>query len=160
MMRVQGISRRFRLCARCVFLGYLLAGPAAAADIVLGMSAAFTGPSRGLSIELYRGSMAYLKEVNSRGGIHGRNLVIKAYDDSYDPALAIVNTIRLIEQDDAFLLFDYMGSPTVTRILPLLKRYKKHHAYLFFPFTGAEPHREPPYGEFVFNLRTSYREEA
>src|SRR5438128_2435899 len=149
MMRVQGISRRFRLCARCVFLGCLLAGPAAAADIVVGMSAAFTGPSRGLSIELYRGSIAYFTHINESGGVHGRPIKIKAYDDGYEPIPAIENTIRLIEQDNAFLLFDYMGSPTTTRVLPLLKKYgdNRRAVYLFFPFTGAQPHRQPPYDE-------------
>ncbi len=147
-------------------LGLLLAlmvsgsAPAQEKKLVLGMSAAFTGPSRGLSIELYRGSMAYFNHVNDNGGIHGRQLVIQAYDDGYDPQRAIENTIRLLEQDEVFLLFDYMGSPTVTRILPLLKRYEERSVYLFFPFTGAEPQRRPPYGEFVFNLRTSYGRET
>ncbi|MYG01160.1 MAG: ABC transporter substrate-binding protein, partial [Acidobacteriia bacterium] len=30
-------------------------------EIVLGMSAAFSGPSRGLGIELYRGASAYFE---------------------------------------------------------------------------------------------------
>ena len=34
-------------------------------EIVLGMSAAFSGPSRGLGIELYRGASAYFTHVNS-----------------------------------------------------------------------------------------------
>jgi len=31
---------------------------------------------------------------------------------------------------------------------------------LFFPYTGAQPQREAPYDEFVFNLRSSYRQET
>jgi ABC-type branched-subunit amino acid transport system substrate-binding protein len=53
-----------------------------------------------------------------------------------------------------------VGTPTVTRILPLLKRYNPRSEFLFFPFTGAEPHRQPPYDQYVFNLRASYREET
>ena len=37
-------------------------------EIVLGMSAAFSGPSRGLGIELYRGASAYFTHVNRAGG--------------------------------------------------------------------------------------------
>lgn len=133
---------------------------AADGSIVLGMSAAFSGPSKGLGIELYRGSMAYVEHVNASGGVNGRKIMVKAYDDGYNPTPAIENTIRLIEQDNAFLLFDYVGTPTVTRVLPLLKKYSERNAYLFFPFTGAQPHREPPYDEFVFNLRASYRQET
>ena len=140
----------------CVFAG----GRASAEDIVLGMSAAFTGPSRGLSIELYRGSMAYLGQVNQAGGIYGKNVVIKAYDDGYNPIPAIHNTIRLVEQDDVFALYGYMGSPTTVRILPLLKAYDDRSMYLFFPFTGAEPQRRQPHSDYVFNLRTSYSQET
>jgi branched-chain amino acid transport system substrate-binding protein len=138
----------------------LAVGRAGAEDIVLGMSAAFTGPSRGLSIELYRGSMAYLGQVNQAGGVHGKNVVIKAYDDGYNPIPAIHNTIRLVEQDDVFALYGYMGSPTTVRILPLLKAYDDRHMYLFFPFTGAEPQRRQPHSDYVFNLRTSYSQET
>lgn len=137
-----------------------LPGRLLAEDIVIGMSAAFKGPSRGLGIELYRGSMAYLEPVNRRGGIHGKKIVIRAYDDGYNPMPAIRNTIKLIDDDDVFLLVNYVGTPTVTRVLPLLKNYRKKHVYLFFPFTGAEPQRQPPYSDFVFNLRASYQNET
>ena len=131
-----------------------------AEDIVIGMSAAFSGPSKGLGIELYRGSTAYLEHVNRTGGIYGRRIGIKAYDDGYNPTPAIHNTIKLIERDNAFLLFNYVGTPTVTRILPLLKSYKDRFVHLFTPFTGSQPLRQPPYGEYVFNLRSSYSDET
>ena len=134
---------------------------ATAQDIVLGMSAAFKGPSRGLGIELYRGSMAYFEHVNrEKKGVHGRKIVVKAYDDGYDPSSTVKNTIKLLENDNPFLLYGYVGTPTVTRVLPLLKLHEERHAYLFFPFTGAKPHRLPPYDDFVFNLRASYYQET
>jgi ABC-type branched-subunit amino acid transport system substrate-binding protein len=131
-----------------------------AEDIVLGMSAAFRGPSAGLGIEHYRGAMAYFEHVNRAGGVHGRKIVLKAYDDGYEPGPAIRNTIRLIENDHAFLLYGYVGTPTVTRVLPLLMKYQDQSIYLFFPFTGAEPQRRAPYRDYVFNLRDSYAHEA
>ena len=85
--------------------------------------------------------------VNRAGGVHGRKIVIRAYDDSYNPIPAIRNTIKLIDDDNVFLLANYVGTPTVTRVLPLLKNYRKKHIYLFFPFTGAAPQREPPYSD-------------
>src|SRR5262245_43946039 len=144
-----------------VFLIQLLfiSGKLFAEDIVIGMSAAFTGTSKDLGIELYRGSMAYIEHVNRSGGIYGRKIVIKAYDDSYNPIPTIQSTIKLVEADNAFLLFNYVGTPTVTRILPLLKSYNSQSIYLFSPFTGAQALRQPPYGQYVFNLRASYDEE-
>jgi len=129
-------------------------------QIVVGMSAPFKGASRSLGIELYRGSMAYLSEVNRTGGVHGRRVVLKAYDDGYQPDQAIKNTLKLMLEDRVFLLFDYVGTPTVTRVLPLLKKYDKLHFRLFFPFTGAQPQREPPYDRLAVNLRASYRQET
>ena len=128
-------------------------------DIVIGMSAAFEGPSQALGRELYQGSMAYIEHVNATGGIAGRSIVINAYNDGYDPVSAVENTLRLIERDKVLLLFNYVGTPTVTRVLPLLRLYRDQHMYLFFPYTGAQPQREAPYDRFVFNLRASYRQE-
>ena len=141
-------------------LALVLSAAAAHQDIVIGMSAPFTGPSRGLGIELYRGAAAYFEHINRAGGIAGARVVIKSYDDGYNPAPAIHNTIRLIEQDRVLLLFGYVGASTVTRILPLLKTDRQDPVLLFFPFSGAQPHREAPYADVVFNLRTSYRHET
>ena len=129
-------------------------------EIVLGVSAAFSGPSRGLGTELYRGAMAYFSHVNANGGVNGRRVVLKLYDDGYRPDACVANTIRLMQEDNVFLLFGYVGTPTVTRVLPLLKKFRDRQVYLFFPFTGAEPQREPPYRDFAFNLRASYRQET
>ncbi len=135
-------------------------GHAAQAPIVLGVSAAFSGSSRGLGIELYRGASAYFEHVNQRGGVGGRQIVLKLYDDGYQPDPSVENTRTLIEEDQVFLLFGYVGTPTVTRVLPLLKKFQDDNFYLFFPFTGAQPQREPPYGDMAFNLRASYRQET
>ncbi len=128
--------------------------------ITLGVSAAFSGPSRSLGIELYRGAQSYFAEVNEKGGVNGRKIVLRTYDDGYQPDPAVRNTMSLMLDDKVFLLFGYVGTPTVTRVLPLLKKFQANHVYLFFPFTGAEPQREPPYGEFAFNLRASYQQET
>ena len=134
--------------------------PEAADAIVLGMSAAFSGASGQLGAELYRGAQAYFAEVNDKGGINGHPIVIKAIDDQYDPVRAIRNTIELIDKEHVPLLFGYVGTPTVTRVLPLIRRYGAQAPYLLFPFTGAQPHRTPPYNDYVYNLRASYLEET
>ena len=142
--------------------GRHLRRPKASSDdeIVLGISAAFSGPSRALGTELYRGSMAYFSHLNENGGVNGRRLSLKLLDDGYQPDPCVANTIELMRDDSVFLLFNYVGTPTVTRALPVLKKFRDQQVYLFFPFTGAEPQREPPYGEFAFNLRASYRQET
>ena len=129
-------------------------------EIVLGVSTAFKGPSRGLGIELYRGAVSYFAKVNDQGGVHGRRIVLKLRNDGYQPVPAVENSVKLIVDDKVFALFGYVGTPTVTRVLPVLKKFQDRDFLLFFPFTGAQPQRQPPYGEFAFNLRASYRQET
>jgi branched-chain amino acid transport system substrate-binding protein len=127
--------------------------------IRLGMSADFSASARALSIELYRGAMAYLLPLNNAGGVNGKRVVIKAYDDRYEPDVAIRNTLKLMNEEDVFALFSYVGTPTMNRTLPLLQMNKDKNFMLFFPFTGADTNRLPPYNQLSFNLRASYAQE-
>src|SRR5256885_11510164 len=128
--------------------------------IVIGVSNVQSGPSRSLGQNLLLGSAAYFDLVNARAGIFGRKITLLVKDDKYEPDPAVQNTNELIEKDKAFFLFDYVGTPTLTRVLPLLKYYEKESIINVAPFTGADPQRRPPYNAFVFNIRASYREET
>ena len=119
-----------------------------------------TGPSRSLGIEIYRGTVAYFNYINSQGGVFGREIRIKASDDSYNSSKAIRNVIQFIDRDKVFGLISFFGTESVTRVLPLLKIYEKTDTFLFFPSTGAQSPRKPPYKEFVINYRPTYSDEA
>jgi len=128
-------------------------------DVRVGMSAAFRGTAAGLGTEFYRGAQAYYNDVNGKGGVHGRAISVIALDDGYEPIPCVKNTIRLLEKEPVFLLSNYVGTPTLTRALPVIKRYAESQAVLVGNFTGAQPQREAPYAEHVFNVRASYRQE-
>jgi ABC-type branched-subunit amino acid transport system substrate-binding protein len=130
-----------------------------ATDVRVGMSAAFKGTAAGLGTEFYRGAQAYYDEVNARGGVHGRTITVVGLDDNYEPLPCVKNTIQLLEKDHVFFLSNYVGTPTLTRALPVIKRYADQQVLLVGNFTGAQPQREAPYGEHVFNVRASYRQE-
>jgi branched-chain amino acid transport system substrate-binding protein len=129
-------------------------------QIIVGVSNVQSGPSKSLGQNLLRGSVAYFELANERGGIYGRKITIVLKDDKYEPDPAVQNTNELIEKEKSFFLFDYVGTPTLTRVLPLLKYYEKEKIVNVAPFTGADPQRRPPYDKFVFNIRASYREET
>jgi len=134
----------------------------ASRTIKIGMSAAFTGTAAALGAELYRGAQAYYDEVNDRGGIHGRPISVTVLDDRYEPLPCVMNTLRLLEEEGVFLLSGYVGTPTLTRALPFIKQYAQEHdedLAVVGVFTGAQPQREHPYVEYVFNIRASYRQE-
>jgi len=130
-----------------------------AKEIRIGMSAAFKGTAAGLGTEFYRGAQAYYDEVNARGGLFGRMLTVVGHDDNYEPLPCVKNTIQLLEKDNVFFLSNYVGTPTLTRALPVIKRYAEQNVVLVGNFTGAQPQREAPYVEHVFNIRASYRQE-
>lgn len=130
------------------------------APIVIGVSNVQSGPSRFLGQKLLRGARAYFDAVNARGGVHGRRIALVVKDDRYEPDPAVQNTHALIEHDKVLFLFGYVGTPTLVRVLPLLRYYEKERIVVVGPFTGAEPLRRPPYDKFVFNLRASYHEET
>jgi branched-chain amino acid transport system substrate-binding protein len=131
----------------------------AAREIRIGMSAAFKGTAAGLGTEFYRGAQAYYDDVNARGGLFGRMLTVLGLDDNYEPLPCVRNTIHLLEKESVFFLSNYVGTPTLTRALPVIKRYADQHIMLVGNFTGAQPQREAPYVEHVFNIRASYRQE-
>jgi branched-chain amino acid transport system substrate-binding protein len=128
--------------------------------ILIGISNVQTGSSSSLGRSLVSGSMAYFQAVNARGGIHGRRIQVILKDDQYEPDPAVRNTYELITKDRVFFLFDYVGTPTLTRVLPLLRYFEDRHIVNVAPLTGAEPHRKPPYDRYVFNIRASYQAET
>ena len=130
-----------------------------ATDVRVGMSAAFKGTAAGLGTEFYRGAQAYYEEINARGGVHGRTITVVGLDDNYEPLPCVKNTIQLLEKEHVFFLSNYVGTPTLTRALPVIKRYSDQQVLLVGNFTGAQPQREAPYVEHVFNVRASYRQE-
>ena len=149
-------------------LAFRLTGPPGAAKlsasslpaIVIGVSNVQSGPSAALGQSLLAGSRAYFDRVNRQGGIHGRQIELLVKDDRYEPEPAVQNTDELIRNHAVFFLFDYVGTPTLTRVLPLLQYYASEHIVNVAPFTGADPQRKPPYDQYVFNIRASYREET
>ncbi|WP_250636889.1 ABC transporter substrate-binding protein [Pseudodesulfovibrio indicus] len=112
------------------------AGAAGRGELLFGMSAAFTGANGELGIEYYRGLTAYLEYRNARVGENGWTIKVKPANDGYNPGPCFQNTVSFILDDDVFALAAYVGTPTTSRILPLLQKFKDRHVYMLFPFTG------------------------
>jgi branched-chain amino acid transport system substrate-binding protein len=56
------------------------------------------------------GAKAYFDYVNARGGVHGRKIEYRYYDDAYNPANTVQQTRRLVEQDKVFAIFNSVGT--------------------------------------------------
>lgn len=123
--------------------------------IVLGQSAAFSGPAAQLGIQMNKGGKLYFDQVNATGGINGHQIDLRTLDDGYEPDRCKANTDKLIK-DEVFALFGYVGTPTCVAALPLVNDAK---IPFFGPFTGAEALRDP-FSKVVFHLRASYYDET
>jgi ABC-type branched-subunit amino acid transport system substrate-binding protein len=125
-------------------------------SILVGQSAAFTGPAAQLGIQMRDGAKLWFDHVNSQGGVNGRRIELRTRDDKYEPKLAAENTKKLIEEDRVFLLFAYVGTPTSQAALPI---FTEARVPFVAPFTGAELLRNP-FNRYVFNVRASYFDET
>ena len=135
----------------------VLALPALAQNsrIVLGQSAAFSGPAAQLGIQMNMGARIAFNAINAAGGVNGASIELRTLDDGYEPDRCKANTEKFIK-DDVFGLFGYVGTPTCLAALPLIVDSKTP---FFGPFTGAEALREP-FHKTVFHLRASYYDET
>ena len=123
--------------------------------IVLGQSAAFSGPAAQLGIQMNNGARLYFDALNAAGGINGLTIELRNLDDGYEPARCKANTEAFLK-DEVFALFGYVGTPTCLAALPLVK---DSGIPFFGPFTGAEALRDPMHRN-VFHLRASYYDET
>lgn len=124
--------------------------------ILFGQSAALGGPTADLGNEMRRGIQAAFEEVNRAGGVKGRRLELRSYDDRYEPELAIANTRRLIKDDGVFALIGAVGTTTSAASEPIARAAG---VPFIAPFTGAEFLRDPALTHVV-NVRASYFEET
>ncbi|MCA9394845.1 MAG: ABC transporter substrate-binding protein [Candidatus Omnitrophica bacterium] len=124
-------------------------------EILIGSSLALSGHAGFLGRTYLIGAESYLNEINEAGGINGRRIRVISYDDAYDPAICVLNTQRLLVKDGVFALFNYVGTPTTKRIIPICEQEK---VPLVAALTGAQIFRYPPH-RMIFNIRASYAEE-
>ena len=123
--------------------------------IVLGQSAAFSGPAAQLGIQFNQGAKLFFDQLNAAGGVGKRMVEIRTLDDGYEPDRCAENTRKLLA-DDVFALFGYVGTPTSLAAVPLFTQAK---VPFFAPFTGAESLRQP-FNRLVFHVRASYYDET
>ncbi|SFV07211.1 ABC transporter substrate-binding protein [Pseudoduganella namucuonensis] len=125
-------------------------------EIKLGMVNVQTGPASALGKGMRAGAEAYFKEVNAKGGIHGRQIRLSVADDGYEPNKAVDETLKMIEGEKVFALFGHVGTPTANAVIPIVKELDVPLVGLF---TGAMSLRQPVTKQ-IFNVRASYDDEA
>lgn len=124
--------------------------------ILIGQSAALSGPAQELGLEMRQGAQLYFDQINATGGVHGRKIRLISLDDGYEPERAAANTKKLIDDEQVLALFAYVGTPTSAAALPIFNEAK---VPFIGAFTGAELLRSP-FNHYIFNVRASYFDET
>src|SRR5881628_2310522 len=105
------------------------------AEILLGGSNSFSGPLAFAGEQMTKfGVDLYLEVVNDAGGIHGRKVRTKWYDDAYRQLDAQANTKKLVEQDRVFAIIAPQGA---TPVVATLKYLGENKVPLLFPYQGS-----------------------
>jgi ABC-type branched-subunit amino acid transport system substrate-binding protein len=153
----RGLSRRqfTTWAAGAAVLGAPALRAQPANRLVLGQSAAFSGPAAQLGIQFHAGAKLYFDQLNAKGGVNQTLVDISTLDDGYEPDRCAANTRKLLD-DDVFALFGYIGTPTSVAALPLATQAQTP---FFAPFTGAMGLRQP-FNRMAFHMRASYNDET
>ncbi len=103
--------------------------PASAADpgvtktkITIGMTTPLTGPAAPGYKLIAPAAEAYFDYVNANGGINGRKIELKVYDDQYNPAKTKIGTSQLINRDNIFAMYGALGTATHSSVVRDLNR--------------------------------------
>jgi branched-chain amino acid transport system substrate-binding protein len=122
--------RRLLFAATAALLLASAAGAAPVSDpgvtstsVLLGGTAPLTGEAAAFG-SVAPGAKAYFDYVNSKGGVNGRKIEYRYYDDAYDPAQTVQLTRRLVEQDRVFADFGSVGTANNLAIRDYLNAQK------------------------------------
>jgi len=125
-------------------------------DIKIGNAMPYSGPASAFSA-IGKSEAAYFKTINDQGGINGRKIKFISRDDSYSPPKTVEVVRRLVEQDQALLLFSVLGTPPNSAIQGYLNDNKVPQ---LFAVTGADKWNDPKHHPWTMGWRPSYRVEA
>jgi branched-chain amino acid transport system substrate-binding protein len=136
-------------------LGAAQAGPEG--EIAIGMSVPLSGGCASSGLSMVSGIEAGFREINRRGGIHGRRLRLVAVDDGFEPAETDRNVRDLVDKHRVFSLIGSVGSPSA---IVSAQWANDRRVPLLAPMSGSRLLRRQPPDRYVMNLRPGFNEET
>ena len=102
-------------------------------EIKIGQTYPYSGPISSYST-IAKTQLAYFDKINAEGGVNGRKVKLLSLDDGYQPPKTVEQTRKLVEAEEVLLLFQPLGTPTVTAIQ---KYVNARHIPTLFIASGA-----------------------
>jgi branched-chain amino acid transport system substrate-binding protein len=126
-------------------------------SVLLGGTVPLTGEAAAFGT-VGPGAKAYFDYVNAKGGVNGRRIEYRYYDDAYNPAQTVQLTRRLVEQDRAFAIFNSVGTANNLAIREYLNARKVPQLFVGdgSASIGGTPKRYP----WTMGFLQSYRGEG
>ncbi len=94
-----------------------------ASSVLVGGTVPLTGEAAAFGA-VGPGAKAYFDYVNAKGGVNGRKIEYRFYDDAYNPAQTVQLTRRLVEQDKVLAVFNSVGTANNLAIRDYLNAQK------------------------------------
>ena len=102
-------------------------GPGATdTEIKIGQTMPYSGPASAYGT-IGKVEAAYFKKINDEGGVNGRKLVLLSEDDGYNPAKAVEQIRKLVEQDNVLFTFQTLGTPSNSAIHKYMNEIGRAH---------------------------------
>lgn len=118
----------------------------------IGQTGVFSGPVAEPGIQYRAGAQLYFDETNAQGGVYNRKIELVSYDDRFDPSVAAENTQRLIEDDQVFVMFGFIGTGATMGSYPKLR---EHRIPVVGVLSGADGLRTTDF-DLLYHTRASY----
>lgn len=130
------------------------ARPAAGRKLVIGQSAALTGPAAEIALAYFAGAKLYFDAWNEKSA-NTTKIEFRSVDDAYDPARAAANARKLLGEG-AEALFGFVGTASGDAAAAVAK---DAGVVFFAPFAGSDALRDAG-NAHVFHVRPSMNDEA
>jgi branched-chain amino acid transport system substrate-binding protein len=125
-------------------------------EIKVGNIMPYSGPASAYGV-IGKTEEAYFKKINAEGGINGRKIDFISYDDGYSPPKAVEQARKLVESDEALLVFNPLGTANNTAIQKYMNAKKEPQ---LFVATGATKFNDPKDFPWTMGWQPSYQSEA
>jgi len=125
-------------------------------EIKIGNIMPYSGPASPYGV-IGKTETVYFNKINAEGGINGRKITFISYDDGYSPPKTVEQARKLVESDEALLVFNPLGTPPNTAIQGYLN--KKGVPQLFVA-TGATRWGDPEHFPWTMGWQPTYQAEA
>jgi len=121
-------------------------------EIILGSQQDLSGPIVAFGVTMKNGLVMRAREINEKGGIHGRQIKLLIEDNGYDPKKAVMLANKQINRDKIFSFISVLGTPTSLACFPIATRKK---IPFLFPTTLSEKFHTP-FNRYSFIAYASY----